>query len=266
MPWTEERLARLLTCPIYSRCATKNRRWKPGRLILRDATYWVPLIVLTLGTRIAEVLLLKRKDIRLRNGVHCLALGTGCDQSGKTESGTRIVPIPQLLLDLGFVDWFRSLGDAHGVLLFPEAARRSTSGDVTSAFGKHLRGILAHLGLADFAEDFYAMRKTFSSMLRSAEVHDGQRRAIAGHRGCSLAPSETLAVAVTLGEDGAAERITVTGKGDEPVFRFERAAQGSGAELTRAARRLKEIVAGTALALPKNASKRAAFEHLQALA
>lgn len=186
MPWTEERLAQLLSCPIFTGCASEHRRWKPGPVIVRDAFYWVPLLVLTLGSRIEEILLLKRKSLRLRNQVACLALGFSSDVTGKTEDSERIVPIPQLLLDLGFVDWIKSRDESHGPLLFPEIARRTVTGKVTEAFGKALTRTLGHLELADFDEDFYAMRKTLSSILRGANVTDGQRQAIAGHKSGSI--------------------------------------------------------------------------------
>lgn len=182
MPWTEERLAQFLTCPIYTGCASVHRRWKAGPLIVRDAFYWVPLILLTAGTRIEEILLLKRNSLRLRNQVHCLALGFTSEARGKTDDAERIIPIPQLLLDLGFVEWIKSLDDTHGPLLFPEIARRTETGKVTEAFGKALTRTLGHLELADFDEDLYAARKTLSSMLRSAKVGDGQRQALAGHK------------------------------------------------------------------------------------
>ncbi|MGY3437482.1 MULTISPECIES: site-specific integrase [unclassified Marinovum] len=182
MPWSEERLSAFLTSPIYTGCSSPHRRWKRGKQILRDATYWVPLIVLTLGTRIEEILLLKRTDVRMRNGCYCFAIASGSENTGKTEDARRVIPLPQLLLDLGFIEWFHALPDAHGVMLFLEAVNRSEKGDVAGAFGKHFRRILERLDLRDFDEDFYAMRKTFSSMLRSADVADGQRQAIAGHK------------------------------------------------------------------------------------
>ncbi|WP_245840994.1 site-specific integrase [Puniceibacterium sediminis] len=186
MPWSEERLAKFLTSPVYTGSASEHRRWQRGNVIVRDATYWVPLIVLTMGSRIEEILLLKRRDVLLRNSVLSFSINSGCAQTGKTEDSKRIVPVPQILLDLGFREWWQHLTEAHGILLFPEAARRSTTGDVTSAFGKHFSRILVHLGLGDFDEDFYAMRKTLSSMLHSAKVSDGQRQAIAGHRHGSI--------------------------------------------------------------------------------
>ena len=129
---------------------------------------------------------LLQKTPQARNGVDCLAVGLDCDVRGKTDDAERIVPIPQFLLDLGFVDWIKSLDDSHGPLLFPEIARRTKTGNVTEAFGKALTRTLGHLELTDFDEDFYAMRKTLSSILRSAEVGDGQRQALAGHKSGSI--------------------------------------------------------------------------------
>jgi len=186
MPWTKERISKLLSCPIYSGCASEHRRWQRGNLIIRDADYWVPLVVLTIGSRIEEILLLKRSDVRYRDGIYLLAIASGADNSGKTEDAKRLVPIPQMLIDLGFIEWFQSLQQDHGILLFPEAARRSQSGEVSTAYGKHLRRIFNHIGIGDFDEDFYALRKTFSSALKREDVEEGQRQALAGHKHGSI--------------------------------------------------------------------------------
>jgi hypothetical protein len=180
LPWSKERLASFLTCPIFTGSSSAHRRWKPGRVVVRDATYWVPLLVLTLGSRIEEILLLKTSDVIQRDGQLCLSLNFGPEQTGKNESAQRILPVPDLLLQLGFREWFHSLPDR--MMLFPEALARSESRDVTSAFGKHLQNILKRLGLSDFQEDFYASRKTLLTMLEKADVEEGRRQAIAGHR------------------------------------------------------------------------------------
>lgn len=185
MPWSQERLQALLTSPIYRGCASPCRRWKPGTRIIRDATYWVPLMIMTMGTRVEEVLILKRRNVIRRNGVHCFVLGCDADQSAKSEDSERVVPVPQLLLDLGFVEWVRETAGADA-LLFPCAARRSSSATLSDAFGKHLRHLLAQLGLADFDEDFYALRKTLSTELSRLNVADGRRQALAGHKGGTI--------------------------------------------------------------------------------
>ncbi|MFZ3581409.1 DUF6538 domain-containing protein [Loktanella sp. DJP18] len=313
MPWTEERLAKLLTSPIYAGCASPYRRWLPGHLIIRDAFYWVPLILLTIGSRIEEILLLKRKGLRLRNGVHCLALGRDPDATGKTADAERIVPIPQMLIDLGFVEWIKSLDDSHSPLLFPEIARRTTTGKISEAFGKAFKIIRSHLDLADFDEDFYALRKTLSSMLRAADVDDGERQALAGHKsgsiinlhytahntrklktavdkadfgldigycekhghpvikGCSLAPTESFAVEVTLSESGEADVICVTQNGtDETLFTFDRRTLDCVGQAARKAEQVaaglfRKIVGEHPLIYPRHPLKRAAVEHFHAL-
>jgi hypothetical protein len=180
--WTEERLAKFLTSPLFTGCLSENRRWRPGKVILRDASYWVPLLVMFIGSRIEEILQLRRSGLRRRNGVLGLAIGGSPEQSIKNGDSERFVPIPQVLLELGFVDWIRSLPDDHGDLLFPDAAARSSTGVLSNAFGKHLRLILARLDLGSAEEDFYALRKTLLSALDRADVPNATRQAIAGHK------------------------------------------------------------------------------------
>ncbi|MGV6804162.1 MAG: DUF6538 domain-containing protein [Ruegeria sp.] len=309
MPWTTERIARLLTSPIYSGAASEHRRWQRGKVIVRDADYWVPLIVLSIGSRIEEILLLKRSDVRYRDGTYVLAIASGPEATGKTEDSERLIPIPQILLDLGFVEWFQSLRDDHGPLLFPEAVRRSSTGDVTSAYGKHLRRIFGHLGIGDFDEDFYALRKTFSSMLKREMVVDGERQAIAGHKNgnvlnvfytahhvqdlkkavdkadfkliigkkyrygfpvilaCNLAQSSTLEIEVTLDECSQAESVSVKDPQlEKPLFHMQGIGSLSDAALKKAATKLRDVTDLRPLKLPKYKLKRAAFEHLLALA
>ncbi|PRY95714.1 hypothetical protein BCF33_1339 [Hasllibacter halocynthiae] len=173
--WSEERLTRLFASPIYRGCASADRRWMPGKLILRDALYWVPLIVETLGTRIREVLELRRSDLELRNGILCLRIDLSAEKRVKTEDRGRVVPIPQLLLDLGFAEWIGDLPEKHGGMLFPEIADRAGTRPLSDTFCKVRTKVWKHLGLTDREEDCYALRKTFQSMLEANDVSEGRR-------------------------------------------------------------------------------------------
>ena len=68
------------------------------------------------------------------NQTYCLAISLDCDQGGKSENAQRVIPIPQLLIDLGFVDWIKNLPEDHGPLLFPDAAARTEIDDLTGPF------------------------------------------------------------------------------------------------------------------------------------
>ncbi len=176
--WDDAHLKTLLTSPLY-RGSLKGRRAMPGKVLSRDAIYWVPLILLTMGTRVTEVLQLRRRDLVLKNGVHCLRLCWDVDQHGKTEDATRIVPISQMLIDLGFLDWIMRLGRSDAYL-FPEIVNAKPS-DPGSIFGKRIGTVLTRLGIDDSSQDFYALRKTFSSALWAAGVSEDNVQKIIGH-------------------------------------------------------------------------------------
>ena len=180
--WSQERLRKLLTSPIYTGCAMESRRWKPGKLIIRDAKYWVPLLVMTLGTRILEILQLKKTDLIVRNGIVSLTIGITSEHRVKTSDSRRTLPLPQLLLDLGFVEWVHSLPKSQR-LLFPAPAEGADIAAISSNFGKQLKTLFRRLDIADWNEDFYALRKTLSSALEDAGVPENRRQAIAGHAG-----------------------------------------------------------------------------------
>ncbi|WP_299816947.1 tyrosine-type recombinase/integrase [uncultured Jannaschia sp.] len=176
--WDDAHLKTLLTSPLY-RGSLRGRRAMPGKFLARDALYWVPLVLLTMGTRVTEVLQLRRRDLVLKNGVHCLRLCWDADQRGKTQDATRIVPISQMLIDLGFLDWIMRLGRSDAYL-FPEIVNAKPS-DPGSIFGGRIRTVLIGLGIDDTSQDFYALRKTFSSALWAAGVSEDNVQKIIGH-------------------------------------------------------------------------------------
>ncbi|CRL10715.1 Phage integrase family protein [Phaeobacter italicus] len=180
--WSQERLKTLLMSPIYTGCASIGRRWQPGSMIVRDAKYWVPLLVMTLGSRILEILQLKKTDLILHNGVLCLTIGITSEHRVKNSDSMRTLPLPQLLIDLGFVEWVHSL-PVDQRLLFPSPAGGADIAAIAGNFGKQLKTLYRRLGIADWSEDFYALRKTLSSALDDAGVPENRRQAIAGHAG-----------------------------------------------------------------------------------
>jgi hypothetical protein len=118
--WSDERTARLFNSPIYRGSSTKARRWKPGKLIVRDHFYWVPLIRMHMGTRIEEALRLLKSDVMVRNGIACLRIEPRDDCGLKTDAADLVVPLPAVLLRLGFMEWWRDQLEKPGSELFPE--------------------------------------------------------------------------------------------------------------------------------------------------
>jgi integrase len=179
--WSEERLAALLNSPLYRGCFSKHRRWRPGPLVVRDHTYWAPLICLLCGMRPEEVLRLLKTDILQRDGVLCFRVEERPDGRVKTDESERLVPVPETLLRLGFLDWWQDSFFREAPLLFPEATIGEQTGKASDSYGKRQRNIRKNLGIADWNEDGYALRHTFLTALDLAGAPDSVRQAIAGH-------------------------------------------------------------------------------------
>lgn len=105
-PFSEEDLDKLFSSPTYAdkKIKTKN----PER-------YWIPLIMLHSGTRPDETCQLFKEDIILKDGIHCFQIDgvVGStkpeQQKVKNESSKRIVPIHPRLIELGLLDYVKTV-------------------------------------------------------------------------------------------------------------------------------------------------------------
>ena len=119
----------------------------------------------TAGLRPEEALQLGKKDVVRRNAVLALHV-----HDSKTESSERYIPVPEVLLRLGFGDWVNEQRGLPGLLLFPEVADIETQSRMSEIFGGRFTSIRKGLKIADDAEDFYALRRTCNSRLTAAGV------------------------------------------------------------------------------------------------
>ena len=183
--WSFENLVKLFRSPIYAGTSSAKQRWRKARAsrktIVRDALYWVPLLMITMGVRPEEVLQLKIKNVRRRDGLLCLFLGEDLDDRMKAEQSRRVLPVPQLLLDLGFREWIVEKSAGQETFLFPDVPPSAADGRRSQIFGNRMRTLLDKLDLKFSDEDIYAMRRTLSSKLLGLRVDTGVRQRILGH-------------------------------------------------------------------------------------
>ncbi|SEA50701.1 Phage integrase family protein [Rubrimonas cliftonensis] len=181
LAWTDERLFKHLTSTMLTGCFSQDRRWRKGEFAIRDAIYWVPLLVLMCGLRPEEALKLIKSDVQFRDGIVNLRIEETPDGPVKNWASERFVPLPEALLRLGFLEWWRDACERPGEALFPEVPASTLTGRISDVFGKRLGRMLKHLGVKDLDEDFYALRHTFITRLQLAGAPDGLRQAIVGH-------------------------------------------------------------------------------------
>ena len=138
---------RLFTSSIYTGCFSKFRRWRPGIKIICDALYWLPLIQFTIGPRPEEAAALPDDSVRLRDGILCFAFEMRPDARQKNEASERLVPVSDLLLRLGFAEWWRNNSCCRATV--PELPASATDGKLLDLFGKSWGQIFEHLGIRD---------------------------------------------------------------------------------------------------------------------
>ena len=144
--WSLERITDLVTSPIYTGCFSEHRRWRSGRMIIRDSFYWLPLIQLTVGPRPEEAAALRRTRCRFATGSFALYSRCGPMRARRHPEANGYVPIPNILLRLGFAEWWRAQLALPGDLLFPELPASETDGKVSDLFGKRRGRIFEHIG------------------------------------------------------------------------------------------------------------------------
>ncbi|MEZ5684319.1 MAG: DUF6538 domain-containing protein [Novosphingobium sp.] len=129
--WSDSELAALFDTPVWRGCQSKDRRAKPGNLVLKDSKFWIPLIGLHSGMRLDEICGLAVDDVRLEGGI--LVFDT-TDRTLKTRKSSRIVPVHKQLLAFGFGAYLDEQRSRKSALLFPELKPGGPDGKMSANF------------------------------------------------------------------------------------------------------------------------------------
>ncbi len=160
--------------------------------------WWVPMIGLHTGARINEVAQLKLADVVQESGVWCIRIQKTVDadlshkdrnrsrQSLKGKAAIRTLPIPQPLLDAGFLAFVEDIRACGHHRLFPHLSagvRRDTgepnarySQGILSQFSAYMKGLGFGKGVG-----FHAFRHTIATELHHKGVADEDIALVTGH-------------------------------------------------------------------------------------
>ena len=173
--------------PIF----VSGERPKGGR---GEASYWIPLILLWTGARPEEVAQLLVSDI-YRDDDNKTWLMRFTDQgqhpvkpqqSLKTSrygTGSRTIPVPQVLLDLGFPKYVRHLRTAGHAALFPMLTLKNKQrGDLFASFGAWWPSYLSKAGVRlNGKRPAREFRHNWTTAARASGVPKDAREYIQGH-------------------------------------------------------------------------------------
>lgn len=154
-----------------------------------SSQYWLPLLGLHTGARINELCQLLRSDIKEIDGVPVISILD--EEEGKrlkTEASRRNVPIHSKLVELGFLDFVRTIPKGR---IFPHLREDPNKpGDfgqkATDDFTEYRRsvGVGKRAGEGKSNKAFHSFRSTFISAMRHAlpdPVPKDRRTRLVGH-------------------------------------------------------------------------------------
>lgn len=141
--------------------------------------FWLPLLGLFTGGRIAELCQLAITDIQQQGDIWSVSINDEEYKRLKSDAARRVIPIHPQLIALGFLDYVED-AKQYGTMLFPYfTADRFGNFSHTSSerFGEYLDT----LGISHPQKVFHSFRKTSNNKLKQSKVAEETRCQFVGH-------------------------------------------------------------------------------------
>lgn len=149
----------------------------PKNTVNGQVSFWATLIALFTGARQAEIIQLNRDDITTVKKISVIEFHGGRGEetkSIKNEESIRRVPVPQALIDIGFLKYVEG---QKGRLFRIEA---DSHGNPAGLFSKRINRIIRKVE-TDPTVNFHSLRHTFIQWAAESEMRDDYLKAIVGH-------------------------------------------------------------------------------------
>ncbi|MBZ4023385.1 hypothetical protein CKO11_13045 [Rhodobacter sp. TJ_12] len=158
------------------------------------ADHWLPMLSAYSGARREELGQLLVEDVLTGGDIPALRITDEDEvQKVKNEHSLRVIPVPPVCIERGFLDFVARRRQAGGAMLFLEeytdkrhqkTLREMTPdsrGRLTEIYGgRFSRKVLAPLGIKTKGQGFHALRHSWTDAARRAKIDPEIRRLIAG--------------------------------------------------------------------------------------
>lgn len=172
---------------LYTKDFNKTLSEHPERIFL-------PLISMYQGMRLNEIAQLYTDDIKLIDGVYCIDINTNTtDKRLKNTSSTRLIPIHDELIELGFIDYFKKQKKLKRVRIWSELSLG------LEGYGTNFRkwfGLFNRKQITrDRTKTFHSFRHLFTHTLKQISLkEDIDHHAVKYLLGHSVANDITMSV------------------------------------------------------------------------
>ncbi|MBY5336101.1 integrase [Rhizobium leguminosarum] len=169
---TPEEVKPIFSSPIYTGSLNDQRgRGKPGQRIFHDAAYFLPILLTYLGGRRREFAGLALDDIAEDDQGLVLMLRSNQFRRLKNEQSKRVLPLPEEMIRLGFMDYCVALKDLGYEAVFPDLISDKTMNDPGDRFYDVFLPIMKRcLGENLWDRTLHALRHGMADTLKQAGV------------------------------------------------------------------------------------------------
>ena len=151
---------------------------------VNSGRYWIPLVALHTGARLAEIVQLHVDDVKFDGDIAYLSLMPGFEEGDdrrvKNANARRNIPVHSQLVAAGFLGFVQRAKTAKQKRLFPDI-KKAADGTYSSAFSKWFGNFLKACGVKTKKKSFHSFRHAFEDACRVGGVPLEYVNAIQGH-------------------------------------------------------------------------------------
>lgn len=146
----------------------------------RPERYWIPLIGLFQGMRLAEICQLHIGDVVQVDGVWCFDINNAGNKQLKNDASVRVIPVHPKLIELGLIRYYETMKDTGQPRLWMNLSYIHLHG-YTNTFGKWYQRFNREFVTEDPKRVFHSMRHLVTDTLKQVGVQEAIIAEIVGH-------------------------------------------------------------------------------------
>lgn len=118
----ETELVELFSLPRFQGCKSEKQTNIPGKHLLNNSKFWVPVVALYTGARTAELGALRLDEVKMQPVPHIVLKNNeyGTIKGDQSQDNSREVPILDVLFELGFGQYLNDLKARGEIRVFPD--------------------------------------------------------------------------------------------------------------------------------------------------
>lgn len=131
---------------------------------------WVSRIAVSMGLRLNEICELQRENFEEVDGLLCIRVGAVEGQRTKTASSRRTLPIPQRLIDAGFVQWIETRPPGENLWGFVRNGKNYLSSRISQDFSRWCKKLGVRGEDGNEPRTFHSFRHAYRDAFREQEI------------------------------------------------------------------------------------------------